>query len=142
MRNKILLMTAVLLCVFGTGTIHAATLHYEYKTDFILNDELKALYVENIGDIPAIDYFLGYQLTIRGVNTCSVDIKLQRMGLTGNYTTLSAKQFTGNWFDFSAQDKVSIEPYHRYRIVAEEHSPNCGSVHVKGRYGIEYFTFD
>ncbi len=57
MRNKILLMTAVLLCVFGTGTIHAATLQYEYKTDFILNDETKALYVENIGDIPAIDFF-------------------------------------------------------------------------------------
>ncbi|MCR6598093.1 hypothetical protein NFC80_15915 [Bacillus halotolerans] len=142
MKNKILLMTAVLLCVFGTGTIHAATSQFEHKTDFILKDGTKAFYVENISDVPAMDYFLGYQFTILGVNTCSVNIKLQRMGLAGDYTTLSTKQFNGNWFDFSAQDKVSIEPYHRYRILAEEHSENCASVHVKGRYGVEYFNFD
>lgn len=42
---------------------------------------------------------------------------------------------------FSAQDKVAIDSFHRYRIFAEEHSENCTSVRVKGSYGIQYVSF-
>ncbi|MHC5564787.1 hypothetical protein ACYSN5_20010 [Bacillus spizizenii] len=142
MKIKILGLTAVLMCFFGIGSTHVSALDFDHKTDFILNDSTKSFVLENISDFPAIDYILGYQFTILGANTCSVEIKLQRMGLTGEYTTLSTKQFSGSWFDFSAQDKVSIDPFHRYRILAEEHSENCTSVRVKGSYGIQYFHFD
>ncbi|AEP86783.1 hypothetical protein [Bacillus spizizenii] len=142
MKIKILGLTAVLMCFFGIGSTHVSALDFDHKTDFILNDSTKSFVLENISDVPAIDYILGYQFTILGANTCSVEIKLQRMGLTGEYTTLSTKQFSGSWFDFSAQDKVSIDPFHRYRILAEEHSENCTSVRVKGSYGIQYFHFD
>ncbi|MEC1437067.1 hypothetical protein [Bacillus spizizenii] len=142
MKIKILGLTAVLMCFFGIGSTHVSALDFDHKTDFILNDSTKSFVLENISDVPAIDYILGYQFTILGANTCSVEIKLQRMGLTGEYTTLSTKQFSGSWFDFSAQDKVSIDPFHRYRILAEEHSGNCTSVRVKGSYGIQYFHFD
>ncbi|MEC2181311.1 hypothetical protein P9G43_01405 [Bacillus spizizenii] len=142
MKIKILGLTAVLMYFFGIGSTHVSALDFDHKTDFILNDSTKSFVLENISDVPAIDYILGYQFTILGANTCSVEIKLQRMGLTGEYTTLSTKQFSGSWFDFSAQDKVSIDPFHRYRILAEEHSENCTSVRVKGSYGIQYFHFD
>ncbi|MCY7864887.1 hypothetical protein MOB78_07145 [Bacillus spizizenii] len=142
MKIKILGLTAVLMCFFGIGSTHVSALDFDHKTDFILNDSTKSFVLENISDVPAIDYILGYQFTILGANTCSVEIKLQRMGLTGEYTILSTKQFSGSWFDFSAQDKVSIDPFHRYRILAEEHSENCTSVRVKGSYGIQYFHFD
>ncbi|TDO07592.1 hypothetical protein DFO69_4160 [Bacillus subtilis] len=142
MKMKILTLSAVLMCFFGIGSTHATALDFEHKTDFILNDSTKSFVLENISDVPAIDYFLGYQFTILGANTCSVEIKLQRLGLTGDYTTLSMKQFSGTWLDFRAQDKVSIDPFHRYRIFAEEHSEYCTSVRVKGSYGIEYFHFD
>ncbi|MED0870625.1 hypothetical protein [Bacillus spizizenii] len=142
MEIKILGLTAVLMCFFGIGSTHVSALDFDHKTDFILNDSTKSFVLEIISDVPAIDYILGYQFTILGANTCSVEIKLQRMGLTGEYTTLSTKQFSGSWFDFSAQDKVSIDPFHRYRILAEEHSENCTSVRVKGSYGIQYFHFD
>ncbi|CUB20012.1 hypothetical protein BN2127_JRS7_03261 [Bacillus subtilis] len=142
MKISILGLTAVLMCFFGIGSTHVSALDFDHKTDFILNDSTKSFVLENISDVPAIDYILGYQFTILGANTCSVEIKLQRMGLTGEYTTLSTKQFSGSWFDFSAQDKVSIDPFHRYRILAEEHSENCTSVRVKGSCGIQYFHFD
>lgn len=142
MKIKILGLTAVLMCFFGNASPHASALDFDHKTDFILNDSTKSFVLENISDVPAIDYILGYQFTILGANTCSVEIKLQRMRLTGEYTTLSTKQFSGSWFDFSTQDKVSIDPFHRYRIFAEEHSENCTSVRVKGSYGIQYLHFD
>ncbi|MCY9377274.1 hypothetical protein MOF34_19885 [Bacillus sp. T17B1] len=142
MKIKILGLTAVLMCFFGIGSTHVSALDFDHKTDFILNDSTKSFVLDNINDVPAIDYILGYQFTILGANTCSVEIKLQRMRLTGEYTTLSTKQFSGSWFDFSAQDKVSIDPFHRYRIFAEEHSENCTSVRVKGSYGVQYLQFD
>ncbi|MGY0432981.1 hypothetical protein ACWYID_09860 [Bacillus rugosus] len=128
-------------CFFSISSTHASALDFDYKTDFILNDSTKTFVLENISDVPAIDYFLGYQFTILGANTCSVEVKLQRMGLMGEYTTLSTRQFSGSWFDFSAQDKVAIDSFHRYRIFAEEHSEDCTSVRVKGSYGIQYVSF-
>ncbi|CAM3458643.1 hypothetical protein BSI_17500 [Bacillus inaquosorum KCTC 13429] len=96
MKIKILTLSAVLMCFFGVGSTHVTALDFEHKTDFILNDSTKSFVLENISDVPAIDYFLGYQFTILGTNTCSVEIKLQRLGLTGDYTTLSTKQFSGS----------------------------------------------
>lgn len=57
-----------------------------------------------------------------GADTCSVEIELQRMELTGYHT-----EYEMSWLN----DKVSIDPSHRYRIFAEEHSENCTSVRIK-----------
>ncbi|MGG0777827.1 hypothetical protein ABE060_21855 [Bacillus rugosus] len=87
-----------MICFFSISSTHASALDFDYTTDFILNDSTKTFVLENISDVPAIDYFLGYQFTILGANTCSVEVKLQRMGLMGEYTTLSTRQFSGSWF--------------------------------------------
>lgn len=76
MKIKILGLTAVLMCFFGIGSPHASALDFDHKTDFILNESTKSFVLENISDVPAIDYILGYQFTILGANTCSVEIKL------------------------------------------------------------------
>ncbi|WNW24392.1 hypothetical protein RS399_00290 [Bacillus inaquosorum] len=57
MKIKILTLSAVLMCFFGVCSTHVTALDFEHKTDFILNDSTKSFVLENISDVPAIDYF-------------------------------------------------------------------------------------
>lgn len=80
---KILTLSAVLMCFFGIGSTHATALDFEHKTDFILNDSTKSFVLENISDVPAIDYFLGYQFRSWGPILAQLRLNFSGWGLRG-----------------------------------------------------------
>ncbi|MDI5789189.1 hypothetical protein PO124_14410 [Bacillus licheniformis] len=45
---------------------------------------------------------------------CTLNIKLQRITLTGHAVTLSEKEYTGNHLHLSAADKVSGSPHRNH----------------------------
>ena len=131
-----------LLCFSGIHSAKAATTEFGSKTSFTLEGNAKEFHIENPGAVAADDYFLGYKFTIMNNSSCGLSMKLQRMALNGNFYTLSSKNYSGSWLNLSAQDKKSIDPYHKYRILVESSSNVCGPVYIKGFYGVEYYHFD
>ena len=63
-----------------------------------------------MADSTNVNYYptwLYYKLTIFNAEGCTLNIKLQRITLTGHAVTLSEKEYTGNHLHLSAADKVS-----------------------------------
>ncbi|MBT2575178.1 hypothetical protein J7E26_14680 [Bacillus sp. ISL-51] len=140
--KKIWIVIAVFLSFCGIQSVSAATTDFELKTSFTLDGDAKEFYIDDPGTVPADDYFLGYKFTILNNSSCGLNVKLQRTALNGNFYTLSTKNFSGSWLNLSAQDKKSIDPYHKYRILIESASNLCEPAHIKGFYGVGYYHFD
>ncbi|MEH7816955.1 MULTISPECIES: hypothetical protein [Bacillus amyloliquefaciens group] len=142
MKKYWICIAVFLLCFSGIHSAKAATTEFGSKTSFTLEGNAKEFHIENPGAVAADDYFLGYKFTIMNNSSCGLSMKLQRMALNGNFYTLSSKIYSGSWLNLSAQDKKSIDPYHKYRILVESSSNVCGPVYIKGLYGVEYYHFD
>ncbi|WP_416654248.1 hypothetical protein [Bacillus amyloliquefaciens] len=142
MKRCWICIAVFLLCFCGIHSAKAAATEFGSKTSFTLEGSAKEFYIENPGAVSADDYFLGYKFTIMNNSSCGLNMKLQRMALNGNFYTLSSKSYSGSWLNLSAQDKKSIDPYHKYRILIESSSNICEPVYIKGLYGVEYYHFD
>ncbi|AME05127.1 hypothetical protein NNG64_08350 [Bacillus siamensis] len=142
MKKWWICIAVFLLCFCGVHSAEAATTGFGSKTSFIMEGDVKEFFIENPGAVSADDYLLGYKFTIVNNSSCNLNVKLQRMALNGNFYTLSSKSYSGSWLNLSAQDKKSIDSYHKYRILIESSSNVCASVHIKGLYGVEYYHFD
>ncbi|UQE80437.1 hypothetical protein EFK13_07675 [Bacillus cabrialesii] len=72
---------------------------------------------------------------------CTVNMKLQRITLGGDYITLSEREFTGNHYDYSAAEDIPGTKLRNHYLAITKES-GCRDVNIEGFYGAEYEETD
>ncbi|MED1741114.1 hypothetical protein P4U97_16630 [Bacillus swezeyi] len=139
MKKMMVMLAFVLLAAWNLNAQHtlAKITKDETKVSFTMTEDNKGFFMADGTNSKYYPTWPYYKFTIFDAEGCTLNIKLQRITLSGNAITLSEKEFTGNHLNLSAADKVSGTPYRNHYLDITKVS-GCGDVIIKGFYGFEH----
>ena len=139
MKKIIFLMVFSIITAFGfhIQPADAAVTKDEKKTTRTMTEDSVGFFMADSTNVNYYPTWLYYKFTIFNAEGCTLNIKLQRITLTGHAITLSEKEFTGNHLHLSAADKVSGTP-NRNHFLDVTKVTGCGDVGITGFYGFEH----
>ncbi|MDO8224731.1 hypothetical protein [Bacillus cabrialesii] len=108
----------------------------ETKVSFIMTENQTGFFIPN-RNIPYDPGWLYYRFSILNTEGCTVNMKLERITLGGDYITLSEKEFFGNHYDYSAADDIPGTKLRNHYLAITKES-GCRDVNIEGFYGAEY----
>ncbi|MCJ2145798.1 hypothetical protein ABE057_15765 [Bacillus paralicheniformis] len=133
----LILFSIMMAFSFHIQPADAAVTKDEKKTTMTMTEDQVGFFMADSTNVNYYPTWLYYKFTIFNAEGCTLNIKLQRITLTGHAITLSEKEFTGNHLHLSAADKVSGTP-HRNHFLDITKVSGCGDVGITGFYGFEH----
>ncbi|MEC2198632.1 hypothetical protein V7174_09410 [Bacillus subtilis] len=138
--KKLIVLTLICLGFMSSYSISnaEAKLTLEYKNvNFHMSEDSESFSMADYFDRNYDRTWLFYKFTIRNAEGCTLNMKISRITLAGWVFPRSVKEFTGNYLDYTATDRVEGDA-NRNHVLEITKNPSCGDVWINGIYGFEH----
>lgn len=138
--KKLIVLTMICLGFMSSFSIPnaEAKLTLEYKNvNFHMSEDSESFSMADYFDRDYDRTWLFYKFTIRNAEGCTLNMKISRITLAGWVFPRSEKEFTGNYLDYTATDRVEGDA-NRNHVLEITKNPYCGDVWINGIYGFEH----